>query len=373
MATDQGRPAPDQTDAAIAVAGDLVLDVDHLSTTFKTSGRTIRAVDDVSFSIGRGKVLGVVGESGSGKSAMARSIMRLLPTQIADVKGTVRLGGVDLGQLSAAQLRKVWGERISMVFQDPMTALNPVMRVGRQLIEMLEQHGELEGVRGADEAVRLLRAVGIPEPQLRARQYPHQLSGGMRQRVVIAIALACDPELLIADEPTTALDVTVQAQIMELLSKQQLTRGMAMMLVTHDLGVAAAYTDEVLVMYAGQVVEKAPTRRLFTQMRCPYTAALRASIPMLDQPSHTRLSSIAGRPPDLGLRARGCRFAPRCRLAQQRCLDEPPPLVTGESPDHVYRCFYPVGTEAGDEALAANMQRGRTASGLPITSESVPV
>jgi len=212
----------------------------------------------------------------------------------------------------------------------------------------------------------LLEAVGIPEEKSRMREYPHQLSGGMRQRVMIAIALACGPKLLFADEPTTALDVTVQAQILDLLQAQQRERYMAMVLVTHDLGVVAGRADDIAVMYAGRIVEKAPTRTLFTQMRHPYTEALLKSIPKLGQPSHTKLEAISGRPPDLVNPPPGCKFAPRCPYAQPNCLAEEPPLIDPETPGHAYRCFYPVGTDAGREALARNLAAGRTAAGLPV-------
>ena len=255
-----------------------------------------------------------------------------------------------------------------MIFQDPMTALNPVMKIGPQITEVFKTHRPDMPARDRQAAaVRLLREVGISSPEARVAQYPHELSGGMRQRVTIAIALALDPKLLIADEPTTALDVTVQAQVMGLLREEQENRRMAVLFVTHDLGLAAMHADRVAVMYAGQIVETGPIRRVFASPRSPYTAGLRRSVPGLSAAPHTRLAAIPGRPPDLLALGRGCRFAPRCRSAQQRCLDEPVPLVsTAADPDHSYRCFFPEGTPAGDEALARNRARGSTATGLPV-------
>jgi peptide/nickel transport system ATP-binding protein len=246
-----------------------------------------------------------------------------------------------------------------MVFQDPMTSLNPVTRIGRQITESLRHHLDVSRDFANETAVELLRSVGIPEPERRMREYPHQLSGGMRQRVMIAIALACGPKLLFADEPTTALDVTVQAQILDLLAAQQRERFMAVMLITHDLGVVAGRADEIVVMYAGRIAEKAPTRTLFTEMRHPYTEALLRSIPRLENPSHSRLHAIGGRPPDLVDPPPGCRFAPRCPYAQPRCHEEEPVLESrGTQPDHVFACFYPVGTPEGAEALERNRAAG---------------
>jgi oligopeptide/dipeptide ABC transporter ATP-binding protein len=224
-----------------------------------------------------------------------------------------------------------------------MTSLNPVVPIGRQITESMRHHLGIGAAEAIDTALALLRSVGIPEPARRLRQYPHELSGGMRQRVVIAVALACGPKLLFADEPTTALDVTVQAQILDVLDEQRRERNMAMVLVTHDLGVAAGHTHDIAVMYAGQIVERAPTRTLFHNMRMPYTEALLASIPRVERPSHTRLEIIPGRPPDLAAPPAGCRFAPRCPYAQDRCRAEMPPLIEAAEPNHWYRCWYPVG------------------------------
>ncbi|MGH9193923.1 MAG: ABC transporter ATP-binding protein [Acidimicrobiales bacterium] len=336
-------------------SGRVLLDVDGLATHFNTPRGTVKAVDGVSFTLDRGRTLGLVGESGCGKSVLSRSIMGLLPSRNVTRKGVISFDGHRLDQMGPAELRSFWGTQLAMVFQDPMTSLNPVMRIGKQITESLDFHFDMDRSEAQETALALLRSVNIPEPARRLRQYPHELSGGMRQRVVIAVALACGPKLLFADEPTTALDVTVQAQILELLRQQQRDREMAMVLVSHDLGVVAGYTDEIAVMYAGQIVEQAPTRTLFAKMRMPYTAALVESIPRLENASHTRLNVIAGRPPDLIDPPRGCRFAPRCPYAQDRCRAEQPPLIESDEPGHVYRCWYPVGTDAGRQALERNL------------------
>ncbi len=331
-----------------------LLDVAELKTHVVTPRGLVRAVDGVSFTLDRGRTLGLVGESGCGKSVLSRSIMGLLPST-ARREGVIEYGGVRLDELDARALRDYWGTQLSMVFQDPMTSLNPVMKIGRQLAEPLEVHTDLDKNQIRETALALLRSVHIPEPERRLRQYPHELSGGMRQRVVIAIALACGPALLFADEPTTALDVTVQAQILDTLGEQQRDRDMAMILVSHDLGVVAGRTHDIAVMYAGQIVEQAPTRTLFAEVRMPYTEALLQSAPRIENPSHTRLAVIGGRPPDLIDPPTGCRFAARCPYVQQRCLEEQPPLVEAETPGHLFRCWYPVGTDAGREALERNL------------------
>ncbi len=335
-----------------------ILEVVDLITHFRTERAVVRAVDGVSFTIERGRTLGIVGESGSGKTVLSRSVMGLLPRRNVVRRGQVRFEGQDIAHLDEEDLSHIWGAEMAMVFQDPMTSLNPVVRIGRQLTEHLQLHTGIAKREAEDRAVELLRSVGIPEPERRLREYPHQLSGGMRQRVMIAIALACGPKLLLADEPTTALDVTVQAQILDLLNAQQHERHMAMILVTHDLGVVAGRTDDIAVMYAGKIVEKAPTRSLFANMRMPYTEALLQSIPRLANASHTRLTVIPGRPPDLGHPPVGCRFAPRCPYAQDRCRTEEPPLVDSSVPGHSYACWYPVGTPEGLAALARNQREG---------------
>jgi len=342
-----------------------LLDVDGVKTYFKTPRGLVRAVDGVSLTLERGKTLGVVGESGSGKSVLSRSIMGLLPNNV-ERHGSIKFEGREIGESGTDVMRAYWGTQMSMVFQDPMTSLNPVMKIGKQITEPLRYHLDVSRDYAEDTALALLQSVGIPEAERRLEEYPHQLSGGMRQRVMIAIALACGPKLLFADEPTTALDVTVQAQILDLLHKQQSERFMAMVLVTHDLGVVAGRAESTAVMYAGRVVEFAPTRELFNATRHPYTEALLKSIPKLSQASHTRLEAIVGRPPDLVDPPVGCKFAARCPYAQPRCLEEEPALTDAEIPGHAYRCFYPVGTEAGKRALADNLAAGVTAAGLPV-------
>jgi oligopeptide/dipeptide ABC transporter ATP-binding protein len=345
-----------------------ILEVTDLHTSFDTARGLVRAVNGVSFMLERGRTIGIVGESGSGKTVLSRSIMNLLPRRATRQSGSVRFEGREILGLGAKEMRHYWGAEMAMVFQDPMTSLNPVVKIGRQITESLRQHLALSKQDARDRAVDLLASVGIPEPARRMREFPHQLSGGMRQRVVIAIALACDPKLLLADEPTTALDVTVQAQILDLLSEKQAERHMTMLLVTHDLGVVATRTDEIIVMYAGRVVERAPTWRLFSNFRMPYTEALMRSIPRLELPSHTRLLAVPGRPPDLIDVSAGCPFAPRCSYAQDRCRAEAPPLQETETPGHVYACWYPVGTQAAAVALAVNRRLGRIQAGADPTA-----
>jgi peptide/nickel transport system ATP-binding protein len=332
-----------------------LLEVKDLKTHFITARGRVRAVDGVSFSLDRGKTLGIVGESGSGKTVLSRSVMNLLPRSNVVRQGSIMFEGRDITGLDAKAMRKVWGIEIAMVFQDPMTSLNPVVKVGRQITESLRYHLDLDKNEARETAIALLRSVNIPEPEKRIDEYPHQLSGGMRQRVTIAIALACGPKLLMADEPTTALDVTVQAQILNLLARQQRERDMGMVLVTHDLGVVAGRTDEIIVMYGGKVVEKAPTPVLFSQMRMPYTEALLRSIPKLESRSHTRLKVIGGRPPDLINPPKGCNFSPRCPYAQPKCHEEEPPLIAADAPGHQFACWFPVGTPENRAAFERNV------------------
>ncbi|HEY2428839.1 MAG TPA: ABC transporter ATP-binding protein, partial [Acidimicrobiales bacterium] len=342
------EPGTGRAAGADRAAGPLLV-VDDLHIGFPTDRGLVRAVDGVSFTLEQGRTLGVVGESGSGKTVLSRGVMGLLPPG-AVRSGSVRFEGREIGGLSPRDLRDVWGADIAMVFQDPMTSLNPVVRIGRQVSEGLRHHLSMGKVEARETALALLRSVGIPEAERRLDQYPFELSGGMRQRVTIAIAIACGPKLLLADEPTTALDVTVQAQILNLLEDKQRERFMAMILVTHDLGVVAGRADHVAVMYAGKVVETAPTAELFSQVRMPYTEALLKSIPKTENPSHTRLAAVGGRPPDLVDLPPGCRFAARCPYAQERCLTEEPPLRTDTGSGHAWACWYPVGTPEGDEA-----------------------
>jgi peptide/nickel transport system ATP-binding protein len=346
-----------------------LLEVDDLRTSFETPRGTLVAVDGVSLRLEAGQTVGVVGESGSGKTVLARSVLQLVSARNADIGGSVRLAGRELVGLSAKAMRSVWGVEAAIVFQDPMTSLNATMRIGDQITESLRYHLDMSRTEARTMAVALLRSVGIPEPESRLRAYPHQLSGGMRQRVTIAIALACGPHLLVADEPTTALDVTIQKQILDLLETQQRERAMGMILITHDLGVVAGRTDRIAVMYAGRVVERAPTRVLFHNRRHPYTEGLLRSIPRMTNPGHSRLQVIPGRPPDLVALPEACAFAPRCRNAQPRCLEERPELVDiGQ--DHEHACFFPVGTPEGGEALARNVAAGESAAGLPVADDA---
>ena len=347
-----------------------LLEVRDLRTQFRTSRGLLRAVDGVSFTLNRGETLGIVGESGSGKSVLVRTIMNLLP-RTAMIEGSVLYEGRDVRSLPRNERKHFWGTQMAMVFQDPMTSLNPVKKIGTQLTDPLRYHLNLSRDAARKRALELLELLRIPEAARRLQQYPHELSGGMRQRVMIAIALSCNPKLLIADEPTTALDVTVQKQILDLLGNLQRELEMAMILITHDLGVVAGRANRINVMYAGQVVETADTITLFNSMRHPYTEALLNSIPRIEHPSHTRLEAIAGRPPDMTRPPQGCRFAPRCRYAQPECIDNPPQLEQGANPNHQYRCFFPVGTAANEQAASINLRAGRTAAGLDLQAEAV--
>ena len=322
-----------------------LLSIEGISVTLPTPRGLLRAVDHVDLQLEAGRTLGVVGESGCGKTMLSRAILQLLPKR-ATLKGRIVFGGRDLLSLAPEELRRLRGPELAVVFQDPMTSLNPVLTIGTQLIETLQAHLGMDTAAATRRSVALLAEVGIPAPEQRLRQYPHQLSGGMRQRVAIAIALSCEPKLLIADEPTTALDVTVQAQILDLLAREQQRRHMAMVLITHDLGVVAGRTDEVAVMYAGRVVERAPTPRLFAHMRMPYTEALLAAIPKLDSPPHTALPAIAGRPPDPTRPLPGCSFAPRCKYADGQCQSAKPPLADPQNTGGYYACWNPLAGRA---------------------------
>ncbi len=335
-----------------------LLAVDDVKTHFDTDRGLVHAVDGVSFTLERGRTLGIVGESGSGKTVLARSIMGLLPKRDVVRHGSIRFEGTEIGHLRPKTMRRYWGSHMAMVFQDPMTSLNPVMKIGKQITESIHTHLDVTREFADELAVSLLTSVRVPDPEQRMDQYPHQLSGGLRQRVCIAVALAAGPQLLFADEPTTALDVTVQAQVLDLLEAQQRERFMALVLVTHDLGVVAGRTDDVIVMYAGQIVEQAPTPTLFAQMRMPYTEALLKSIPKVADPPHTRLRAIPGRPPDLVKVPAGCRFAARCEYVQDKCREEQPPLLDALTPGHRYRCWFPVGTPEGRAALDRNRAAG---------------
>ena len=315
-----------------------LIDISGLKVVFHGDrGRTMHAVDTVNFDLARGATLGLVGESGCGKSVTALAIMGLLPKDAAEVQGQVRFDGVDLVGLPDAQLRDLRGDRLAMIFQEPMTSLNPAYTIGEQISEVLVRHRGLSQDAARDKTIQLLRDVRIPSPEQRVDEYPHKLSGGMRQRVMIAMALACDPRLLIADEPTTALDVTLQAQILELMRELKAESGAAIILITHDLGVVAEVCDEVAVMYAGEIVERAPVGELFDNPQHPYTIGLLASIPRLDR--HVdKLATIEGSLPDMADVPQGCRFAARCPFAIDACVAAPPPIVTiGAS--HWSRCL----------------------------------
>jgi oligopeptide/dipeptide ABC transporter ATP-binding protein len=318
-----------------------LLDIEDLRVTFPGSkNHEVRAVDGLSYSVYAGQTLAMVGESGSGKTVSCRAIMGLLPPA-ATVTGSARFQGIQLIGLPEDRLREHRGADVAMVFQDPAQSLNPTMRVGAQIAEAVRVHRAVTKAQAKQEAVDLLRLVHMPLPERRCAEYPHQLSGGMRQRVMIAIALACRPRLLIADEATTALDVTTQAQIMELLLELQAELGMALMLISHDLGLAGAYADEVIVMYAGRIVEQAPAADLATRVRMPYTQALFEAIPRLERPAHAPLPVIGGRPPDAATLLPGCAFEPRCGHADDDCRAAAPPLAEHE-PGHRWACWHPV-------------------------------
>jgi oligopeptide/dipeptide ABC transporter ATP-binding protein len=321
-----------------------LLAISDLRVDFHQGRRVVRAVDGLGYEVGRARTVALIGESGSGKTVSSRAIMGLLPPT-AQVRGSIRFEGEELVGLSEQKLRRLRGGEIAMVFQDPSRSLNPTMRIGAQIIETIQMHGDTTRAAALDHAVELMELVRLPAARERLRQYPHQLSGGMRQRVMIAIALAAGPKLLIADEATTALDVTTQAQIMELLHDLQQRLGMALIMISHDLGLAASFADEVLVMYAGRAVEHAPTRKLFAQVRMPYTRALLDAIPRLENPPHASLAAVPGQPPDLAAEHVGCPFAPRCPDATARCREAAPPFVEQE-PGHLWACWHPCGVKA---------------------------
>ncbi|MBO1081237.1 ABC transporter ATP-binding protein [Roseomonas haemaphysalidis] len=327
-----------------------LLRVEGLRTVFKTSAGLVRAVDGVDLSVPRGKTLGIVGESGCGKSMLSLSIMRLVPSPGRTVEGRVLLDGRDLLALPAREMRQVRGGQIAMIFQEPMTSLNPVHSIGRQLVEAMRVHSPgLSTAAFRDKAIAALKRVRIPSPERRFEEYPHQLSGGMRQRVMIAMALACEPRLLIADEPTTALDVTVQAQILDLLRELQSETGMSIILITHDLGVIAEMADEVAVMYAGKVAERATARELFEDPQHPYTLGLLGSVPRLDE-DRERLLAIDGSVPPPFAFPPGCRFNPRCPFAIAPCRAELP-VLREITPGHAAACLRaPVELSLGNAA-----------------------
>ncbi|HYB44408.1 MAG TPA: ABC transporter ATP-binding protein [Candidatus Methylomirabilis sp.] len=316
-----------------------LLEIKDLATHFVSARgtRVVRAVNEVSLSLNAGETLGIVGESGSGKSTLALSILRLLPPAARIVSGEILFEGEDLLKKSDGEMRRIRGKRVAMILQDPMASLNPLFTIGDQIAEPIRVHDHANRSRAWAKALDLLKAVRISAPQARAREYPHQMSGGMRQRIVGAIAISCEPALLIADEPTTSLDVTIQAQYLNLLRELQRTHGLALIFITHNLGIVARMCDHVAVMYAGRIVEAGPVRRLFNAPAHPYTEALLASIPRLGDP-HQRLTAIDGQPPDMAAPAPGCAFQPRCPRAIARCRqDDPPGFVAGEA--HTARCW----------------------------------
>jgi oligopeptide/dipeptide ABC transporter ATP-binding protein len=318
-----------------------LLDVRDLRVRFRTRDRDVWAVNGMSYSVERRKTLAIIGESGSGKTVSSRAMIGLLPPT-ALVSGSVRFNGKELLGLSDRELRQHRGTDIAMVFQDPTRSLNPTMRVGRQIVEAIRLHLDVDKAGAESRCLELLRLVRMPAAERRFYEYPHQLSGGMRQRVMIAIALAAKPKLLIADEATTALDVTTQAQIMELLLDLQDQLDMALIMISHDLGLAASFADDVLVMYAGRAVEVAPARELFAHVRMPYTRALLDAIPRVERPAHSSLPVIAGQPPDLSIDPVGCAFAPRCPRARDDCVKTRPRLDEHE-PSHWFACWHPLG------------------------------
>jgi peptide/nickel transport system ATP-binding protein len=348
-------PLPLGEPAAAAPAAPL-FSVRDLSVRFTRRGRPdVRAVDGVSFDVAPGQTVGIVGESGSGKSVTSLAALGLLPKRAVRVAGSAYFDGRDLLALGENQLRDLRGSDVTMVFQDPLSSLNPVLTIGRQLTEVLERHRGLSRAQAREEGTAALRTVGIPDPVARMSAYPHQLSGGMRQRVMIAIALACRPRLLIADEPTTALDVTIQAQILELLRSLVVDSGAALILITHDLGVVAGLCEQVHVMYAGRIVESAGRRELFARPRHPYTTGLLASVPRLDQPRGNPLRPIPGSPRDTLPWAEGCAFAPRCERRVPQSTQGPPELLPDDGPggaDHLVRCCNPVPPVAAEPEVA---------------------
>ena len=339
----------------------LLLEVEDLFVEFHTRDGIATAINGVSFKLHQGESLAILGESGSGKSVTAQAVMGILDMPPAVIPaGHIRYCGQDLLSMPDEQRRLTRGPEISMIFQDALSSLNPVFPVGWQIAEMFRTHRGMNKSDSLEQAIRLMERVSIPAARDRVKAYPHQFSGGMRQRIMIAMAIALDPAVLIADEPTTALDVTVQAQIMALLQELQEERQMGLILITHDLGVVADVADRIAVMYAGRIVEEANVHDLYARPGHPYTEGLLKSIPKLEQPSHSRMQIIGGRPPDLVTPPPGCKFAPRCPYAQERCHVEEPPLIEADTPGHYFKCWYPVGTPEGKAALDKNL-----AAGLP--------
>ena len=324
-----------------------LLSVKNLKVAFKTDGGLVKAVNDVSFNLQEGETLGIVGESGSGKSVSSMAIMRLLPpaTTRIDPDSQIIFKGQDMLKIKEDQMRKIRGKEIAMIFQDPMTSLNPVITIGKQITESLRLHMHMDERAANKRAVELMKLVGIPSAEKRLKDYPHQFSGGMRQRVMIAMSISCDPKLLIADEPTTALDVTIQAQILELLKKLRQELGTAIILITHDLGVVAGMADRIQVMYAGRIVETAPARRLYANPRMPYTIGLLNSIPKLNESGHDRLIPIPGLPPDMISLPPGCPFEPRCAYRQSAVCQSKVPDLREVEEAHRAACLFDITKE----------------------------
>ncbi|MGH8868196.1 MAG: ABC transporter ATP-binding protein [Actinomycetes bacterium] len=331
--------------AAASAPGSQLLTVSDLRVTFSRGGQRIHAVNGLSYELRAGRMLAIIGESGSGKSVSTRALMGLLP-RTAKVSGSARIDGTELVGMPERRMRDLRGGEIAMVFQDPSRSLNPTMRIGAQITEAIRVRERVDRHTAQERAVELLRQVHMPAAERRFFEYPHQLSGGMRQRVIIAIALAGNPRLLVADEPTTAVDVTTQAQIMELLVELKKALGMAVILISHDLGLAASYAQDVLVMYAGRAVEYAPTDTLFAGVRMPYTRALLGAIPQLDAEPHRPLPVIPGQPPDMTALPAGCSFRPRCDSASDTCTQAP--VLTEHEPQHSWACWHPVPLAAED-------------------------
>jgi oligopeptide/dipeptide ABC transporter ATP-binding protein len=345
-----------------------VLEVRDLSVRYRPRGRVVHAVDSLSYTVPAGRTVAIIGESGSGKTASSRAIMGLLPRS-AQVSGSAVLNGTELIGLGPRELRRHRGHDVAMIFQDPARSLNPTMRVGPQIAEAIRAHQPVGRAAARERVIELFRLVRLSAPEQRYSEYPHQFSGGMRQRAMIAMALSCSPRLLIADEATTALDVTTQAQIMRLLAGLQAQLGMAILMISHDLGLAASFADDVVVMYAGRAVERAPARKLFGNVRMPYTSALLGAVPRLDRAAHTPLPVVGGRPPDLSTPSAGCPFAARCPRAAQRCERERPELAEDE-PGHAYACWYPLAGSARPASASASVSASASASASRLASAS---
>jgi peptide/nickel transport system ATP-binding protein len=351
------------------MSGTPLIELRDVRVSFDTADGAVAALRSLSLELDAGRTIGIVGESGSGKSMLARAIMRLLPpTASPPAPGSILFDGRSYESLSPDEAKHFWGVQVGLVFQDPMRSLTPVMKIGKQLMEPLRLHLGLSRKEARERAIELLRLVGIPDPERRTDEYPHNLSGGMRQRVMIALAMSCSPRLLICDEPTTALDVTVQQQVLNLLATTQASFGMAMILISHDLGVVAGRTDTVAVMYGGAIVEQAPTTQLFVSARHPYSIGLLKSVPTLRDEPHTVRFAIPGRATRVFVDSVGCSFAPRCAWAQERCLAETPRLqsVESESGQHTVACFYPHGSSRAADALAKNRSVGHNVTGLAL-------